>query len=62
MDHVEAGAEARAGAEPVAEPASDESWWEVIYGSTVEGAARALEPEVALQAFAATMEVNWPSN
>jgi hypothetical protein len=57
VDQVGAGAEARAG-EPEAEPASDESWWEVIHGSTVEGAARATELGMALQAFAATVEVD----
>ena len=57
VDQVGAGAEARAD-EPETEPASDESWWEVTYGSTVEGAARATELEVALQAFAATVEVD----
>ena len=41
-----------------AEPASDESWWEVVYGSTAEGAARAVELSMALQAFAATVEVD----
>ena len=57
VDQVGAGAEARAG-EPETEPASDESWWEVIYGSTIEGAARATELEEALQAFAATVEID----
>ena len=38
-----------------------EFWWEVIYGSTVEGAARAVELDVALQAFAATVEVDGAS-
>ena len=40
LEGAEAGA--GAGAESEAEPASDESWWEVIYGSTEEGAARAV--------------------
>ena len=53
-----AGAETGAGAVSEAEPASDESWWEVIYGSTAEGAARVVELSMALQAFAATVEVD----
>ena len=55
---VGAGAEAGTGTEPEAELAPDESWWEVIYGSTVEGAVRAEELDVALQTFAATVEVD----
>ena len=47
-----------AGAEPDAEPAANEFWWEVIYGNTVEGAGRAMELDVALQAFAAAVEVD----
>ena len=58
MDQEGAGAEAGAGAESEAEPAPDESWWEVIYGSTTEGTARAVEVGGALQAFAATVEVD----
>ena len=38
-----------------------EFWWEVIYGSTEEGAARAVELDVALQAFAATVNVDGAS-
>jgi hypothetical protein len=41
-----------------AEPAPDESSWEVIYGSTAEGAARAMELSTALQAFASAVEVD----
>ena len=52
------GAEAEAGAEPEAQPAADESWWEVTYGSTLKGAARTKELDGALQAFAATVEVD----
>ena len=54
------GAEAGAGAgdEPEAEPAADESWWEVIYGDTVEGAGRAMELDTTLQAFASAVEVD----
>ena len=58
VDQEGAEAEAGAGAESEAEPAPDESWWEVIYGSTTEGAARAVELGGALQAFAATVEVD----
>ena len=53
-----AEAEAEAGAEPEVEPAADESWWEVVYSNTVEGAGRAMELDMALQAFATTMEVD----
>ena len=58
MNLVGTEAEAGTGAESEAEPASDESWWEVIYGSTAEGAARAAELSMALQVFAATVEVD----
>ena len=34
-----------------AEPVARESWWEVIYGNTVQGAGRAEELGVALQAL-----------
>ena len=46
------------GAEPEAEPVARGSWWEVIYGNTVEGAGRAVELGVALQAFAEAVEVD----
>ena len=54
------GAEAGAGAGdgPEAEPAADESWWEVIYGDTVEGARRAMELGMAPQASATAVEVD----
>jgi hypothetical protein len=61
VDQEGAGAETGAGAEAEAEPAPDESWWEVIYGSTAEGAARAAELDTVLQAFAATVEVDGAS-
>ena len=61
VDQEGAGAETGAGAGAEAEPAPDESWWEVIYGSTAEGAARAAELDTVLQAFAATVEVNGAS-
>ena len=38
-----------------------EVWWEAIRGNTEEGAARAVELDVALQAFAATVEVDGAS-
>ena len=49
---------AGAGDEPEAEPAADESWWEVIYGDTVEGAGRTMELDTTLQAFASAVEVD----
>jgi hypothetical protein len=48
VDQEGAGAETGAGAEAEAGPAPVESWWEVIYGSTAEGAARAMELGTAL--------------
>ena len=56
LEGAKAGAEVGAG--PEAEPAASESWWEVIYGNTVEGAGRATELDIALQAFAAAVEVD----
>ena len=47
-----------AGAEPEAEPAAMESWWEVIYGNAVEGVGRAVELGVALKAFAEAVGVD----
>ena len=57
------GATGRGGEEAAAARlgAPAESWWEVIYGSTVEGAARAVELDGALQAFAATVELDGDS-
>ena len=57
-DQEGAGAEIGAGAEAEAEPAPDESWWEVTYGSTAEGAARAMELDTASRAFAPAVEVD----
>ena len=54
----EAAAGGEAGAKPEVEPAAKESWWEVIYSNTVEGAGRAVELDVSLQAFAAAVEVD----
>ena len=56
LEGAEAGAEA--GDEPEADPAANESWWEVIYGNTVEGVGRAMKLDMALHAFAATVEVD----
>ena len=58
VDQEGTEAETGAGAEAAAEPTPDESWWEVIYGSTAEGAARAAELDTALQDFAAAVEVD----
>ena len=55
---VGAEAEAGAGAESEVETADDESWWEVVDGSMMEGVGRAVELNMALQAFAATVEVD----
>ena len=55
---VEAEAEAGAGAEAGVKAAADESWWEVVDSSTMEGAGRAVELDMALRAFAATVEVD----
>ena len=51
VDQEGAKAEAEAEAGPEAEPDIDGAWWEVIYGSTVEGAGRATELDATLQAF-----------
>ena len=48
VDLEGADAETEAGAEPEAEPATDRSWLEVIYGNTVEGARRTMELDIAL--------------
>ena len=40
------------------EAAAAESWWVVVDSSTVEGVGRAVELDVALQAFAATVGVD----
>ena len=57
LEGAEAGA--RAGGEPEAGPAADESWWEVIYGEgNGAGHDRAMELGTALQAFASTVEVD----
>ena len=53
-----AEAEAEAGAEAGVEAAANVSWWEVVNSSTLEGAGRAVELDMALQAFAATVEVD----
>ena len=57
VDQERAEAEAEAGAEPAAGPAI-EALWEVIYGSTVEGAGRAEELDGTLRAFVAAVEVD----
>ena len=56
LEGAEAGTEA--GDEPEAAPAPNESWREVIYGNTVESAGRTMELDMALQAFAAAVEVD----
>ena len=40
------------------EAQANASWWEVIYGNTVEGAGRTIELDMALQAFVAAVETN----
>ena len=42
----------------VEEATAAESWWVVVDSSTVEGVGRAVELDVALQAFVATVEVD----
>ena len=55
---MRAEAEAGAGAEAGVETAANESWWEVVNSSTLEGAGRAVELDMALQAFATAVEVD----
>ena len=66
---AEAAIGGEAGAEPETVLAARESWWEVIYGNTVEGAGRAEELGGVLQAFAEAVGVDgakgvvsWPSS
>ena len=58
MNLEEAAVGDKAGGESEAEPAAEESKWVVVDSSTVEGAGRAVELEVALQAFVATVEAD----
>ena len=58
MNLVGAEAEAGVGAESRVEAADAESWWVVVDSSTAEGVGRAMELDVALQAFAAAVEVD----
>ena len=55
---VGAAAEVGLGDEFEVEPAADESWWEVVDSSKMEGAGRAAELNMALQVFATTVEVD----
>ena len=62
MNLEETAARDEAGGESVVEHAADECldecWWVVVDSATVEGSRRAVELEVALQAFATTVELD----